>query len=178
MISAYYCDNLNWGGGWALVRHVPAGTTWHPATFVFFVRVWNVLFLTVDFRDDLAGTSEYGDYEANPASTKTFSVAYASNSSTELLLINAARTQYVIMTLGQIVVNANEYTFAPKRQTSTQYTVPSQYVTSRESAGRLWIFGLLCFCHYCHGSCVYRAAGCSGYFYVDSGVSVGSRSGQ
>ena len=31
--SAAVCENVIYGGSFALARHVPQGTTWHPATY-------------------------------------------------------------------------------------------------------------------------------------------------
>ena len=53
------CDSNFQGGGWALVRRVKQGSTWHPAS------------------DDLRGTAEYGTY-GTATSDASFSVQYSS----------------------------------------------------------------------------------------------------
>jgi hypothetical protein len=62
----YYCEDSFQGGGWALVRRVKQGATWHPAN------------------DDLRGTEVYGTY-GTPNSDSTFSIAWQGLGS-ELLL--------------------------------------------------------------------------------------------
>jgi hypothetical protein len=65
----FYCDNQLDGGGWALVRRVKQGATWHPAT------------------DHLAGTqAAYGNY-GGPTFDETFGRPYSSwvTTSTEFL---------------------------------------------------------------------------------------------
>jgi hypothetical protein len=67
--APYTCEANIEGGGWALVRRVKQGTTWHPAT------------------DNLAGTqAHYGTYGSD-TSDATFGVVYSSfvTSSTEFL---------------------------------------------------------------------------------------------
>jgi hypothetical protein len=65
----FYCDGIVDGGGWALVRRVMQGSTWHPAT------------------DNLAGTEPaYGRY-GGPTFNATFGRPYSSwiTTSTEFL---------------------------------------------------------------------------------------------
>jgi hypothetical protein len=65
----YACETNIDGGGWALVRRVAQGSSWHPA------------------KDGLAGTEpEYGDY-SHPTSDSTFNVPYSQfvKSKTEFL---------------------------------------------------------------------------------------------
>ncbi len=70
--SQFFCENNFEGGGWALVRRVRQGTTWHPAT------------------DNLQGTDTYGT-SGNSSSNSTFSLHFASlitSSETLFLLAN------------------------------------------------------------------------------------------
>ncbi len=53
----YECENYFVEGGWALVRRVKQGSTWHPST------------------DSLAGTHVYGSYSPSTADV-TFSVPF------------------------------------------------------------------------------------------------------
>jgi hypothetical protein len=65
----FYCENVLDGGGWALVRRVKQGTSWHPAT------------------DHLAGTQPaYGTY-GGPTFDATFGRPYSTwvSSNTEFL---------------------------------------------------------------------------------------------
>ena len=55
------------GGGWQLVRHVPAGNSWHPAT------------------DGLAGTSVYGTYQTSLTTSGAFSIPFSFGSVNEFL---------------------------------------------------------------------------------------------
>ncbi len=56
----FFCENRLDGGGWALVRRVRQGSSWHPAT------------------DDLAGTHpSYGNY-GGPTFNETFGRPYNS----------------------------------------------------------------------------------------------------
>ncbi len=56
----FFCDNLIDGGGWALVRRVKQGTSWHPTT------------------DNLAGTQPtYGQY-GGPTFDATFGRPFSS----------------------------------------------------------------------------------------------------
>ncbi len=52
------CDNYFEGGGWALVRRVKQGNSWHQA------------------QDNLAGTDVYGSYPIDPA-VDSFSLYFA-----------------------------------------------------------------------------------------------------
>ena len=45
VIAAIICLNVVAGGSWALVRHVPSGTSWYNATFVLLLDAF--LFLSV-----------------------------------------------------------------------------------------------------------------------------------
>ncbi len=70
--SQYFCEDNFEGGGWALVRRVRQGTTWHPAT------------------DNLQGTAVYGS-AGTSTSDSTFSLPFASlitSSETLFLLAN------------------------------------------------------------------------------------------
>ncbi len=70
--SQYVCEDNFEGGGWALVRRVRQGTTWHPAT------------------DNLRGTDVYGTASTS-TSDSTFSLPFASlitSSETLILLAN------------------------------------------------------------------------------------------
>ena len=58
-VSLWSFSNPLIGGNWILVRHVPAGNTWHPAT------------------DGLAGTSVYGSYKANLTASNAFSIQFS-----------------------------------------------------------------------------------------------------
>jgi hypothetical protein len=68
----FNCEDHFEGGGWALVRRVSLGSTWHPAT------------------DDLQGTSFYGSYDV-ATSHRTFSKPFAS-------LITSDSTQFLFAT--------------------------------------------------------------------------------
>ena len=70
--TVYKCEDNFEGGGWALVRRVKRGNTWHPAT------------------DDLQGTSFYGSYDV-ATSHRTFSKPFAS-------LITSDSTQFLFAT--------------------------------------------------------------------------------
>ncbi len=73
----YQCLDYFEGGGWALVRRVKQGATWHPAT------------------DNLAGTqAHYGTYGSD-TSDATFGVVYSSfvTSSTEFLFATGINEQ-------------------------------------------------------------------------------------
>ncbi len=65
----YECESKFEGGGWALVRRVKQGSTWHPAT------------------DNLAGTEYYGT-AGSSTSDSTFSLPFAS-------LITSDQTQFL-----------------------------------------------------------------------------------
>jgi hypothetical protein len=70
--SQYVCENNFEGGGWALVRRVRQGTTWHPAT------------------DNLQGIDIYGT-SGSSTSDSTFSLPFAyliTSSETLFLLAN------------------------------------------------------------------------------------------
>jgi hypothetical protein len=56
--AAFTCNNEREGGGWALVRQVRRGNTWHQA------------------QDNLAGVSLYGASELRPTADSTFSLQY------------------------------------------------------------------------------------------------------
>jgi hypothetical protein len=68
----YACEDNMEGGGWALVRRVSQGLTWHPAT------------------DDLRGTDVYGNY-GGMSSTNTFSTVFNS-------LITSENTEFMFAT--------------------------------------------------------------------------------
>ncbi len=68
-VAQYFCENSFEGGGWALVRRVKQGSTWHPAT------------------DNLAGTDTYGT-PGTSTSDSTFSLPFAS-------LITSDQTQFL-----------------------------------------------------------------------------------
>jgi hypothetical protein len=63
--AAFNCAENIEGGGWALVRRVAQGTTWHPAT------------------DDLRGTHQYGIYGGDASFSAYF--AFHVKSDTEVL---------------------------------------------------------------------------------------------
>jgi hypothetical protein len=91
------CESAFEGGGWALVRRVKQGSTWHPAT------------------DDLAGTDVYGTY-GTATSDSTFSIAFSAwiKQTTEFLFIS-----------GKCRPCASELLFHPLSSTRTQATRPS-----------------------------------------------------
>jgi hypothetical protein len=68
----YSCEDKFEGGGWALVRRVKAGSTWHPAT------------------DSLAGIDVYGT-PGSSTSDLTFSLPFLS-------LITSNQTQFLFAT--------------------------------------------------------------------------------
>ena len=68
----YACEDKLEGGGWALVRRVKRGGTWHPAT------------------DDLQGPAVYGNYRT-ATSDSTFSVVFR-------LLITSDDTEFLFAT--------------------------------------------------------------------------------
>jgi hypothetical protein len=79
----YNCINDFEGGGWALVRRVKQGTTWHPAT------------------DDLKGTAAYGSYSTARADA-TFSKHFASmltSDATQFLFATGSRLSFPILPL-------------------------------------------------------------------------------
>ena len=76
-----HCNTVLDGGGWALVRHVPAGAgAWHPSN------------------DQAAGTNTpYGVYQPDPQLAEyPFSVRYASREYTELLFATGLGNRFVI----------------------------------------------------------------------------------
>jgi hypothetical protein len=68
----YFCEDKFEGGGWALVRRVKVGSTWHPAT------------------DNLAGIDIYGT-PGSSTSDLTFSLPFLS-------LITSNQTQFLFAT--------------------------------------------------------------------------------
>ncbi len=81
--SQYFCEDNFEGGGWALVRRVRQGTTWHPAT------------------DNLQGTDVYGS-SGTSTSDSTFSLPFASlitSSETLFLLANGMEQEKAVVCL-------------------------------------------------------------------------------
>jgi hypothetical protein len=67
-----YCEDSFEGGGWALVRRVKSGSTWHPAT------------------DNLLGSAEYGNAGVSNTADTTFSLPFSSYVTSESLFLLAS----------------------------------------------------------------------------------------
>ncbi len=80
----YFCEDNFEGGGWALVRRVRQGSTWHPA------------------RDNLRGTEAYGVADSS-TSGATFSLPFAS-------LITSDETLVLFATGTSACMKDQEYT--------------------------------------------------------------------
>ena len=65
------------GSGWQLVRHAPAGETWHPAT------------------DNLLGKDVYGTYVPNLDAPSAFSVAFQDMSFNEFLFMTGDQSVWL-----------------------------------------------------------------------------------
>jgi hypothetical protein len=72
------------GGGWILVRHVPAGATWHPAT------------------DLLVGTSVYGDSSQGPKSSAAWSINFEDMDFDQFLFATGDETKWLIADKDQV----------------------------------------------------------------------------
>jgi hypothetical protein len=68
------------GGGWQLIRHVPAGNVWHPAT------------------DSLAGTDVYGDSSSGHNSNEAWSVNFESPPFDQFLFATGDEEKWLIAT--------------------------------------------------------------------------------
>jgi len=73
------------GGGWLLVRHVPAGPTWHPAA------------------DELVGTAVYGDPSQGPASSSAWSIKFDDDDFDQFLFATGDEAKWLIAAKGQVV---------------------------------------------------------------------------
>lgn len=73
------------GGGWVLIRHVPAGSNWHPAD------------------DQLTGTSVYGDPSEGPQSLSAWSRKFDDVAFDEFLFATGDMTKWLIAARDQVI---------------------------------------------------------------------------
>jgi hypothetical protein len=80
------CEDVNGGGSFALVRHVPPGNNWFAAT------------------DKLAGTSSYGIYTPSLTAATAFSVPFASRVTNSLryLFMTGDRVAWLVASRQQL----------------------------------------------------------------------------
>ena len=124
---AVYCINDRFGGMWALVRHAPQGTTWHPATYVNCICHPYVTWIMTDYSDALTGTAAYGTYQSNPQAPTAFSVPFTPSSSTKMLFMTGDGQYWGITSYGTISQATSS--------SGTAFTWQSSSASSRLSIG-------------------------------------------
>lgn len=95
------------GGGWSLVRHVPAGNQWYKAT------------------DQLAGTDSYGNYEDGPLGNEGFSVKFDTVAFSEFLFATGDCTKWLVAKKSEVTggfyTNVNKQILKSSTKSASYY---------------------------------------------------------
>jgi len=95
------------GGGWSLVRHVPAGNQWYKAT------------------DQLAGTQSYGNFEGGPLGSEEFSVKFDTVAFSEFLFATGDCSKWLVAKKSEVTggfyTNQNKQILKSSKQSAAYY---------------------------------------------------------